>query len=338
MCCARARRSPVSRRAFRSIWSRQRRLRPAAARGAGRPRRRPGTPPRRAAARPALLVANEFLDALPVRQFVRDRARLARTPVGSTARDRRLAFVAGGTSRRALAAALRAGAPAGTIAELCPAARRLCRRSAPGIAGTGGVALLIDYGDFAEPPPAPRCRRCAATRYAIRLPAPAQRDLTRPCRLSQLWPRPPGQQAPRSHGPVPQGTFLRALGIEARAAAAARAGDAGAAPPLRAAPHPPDRPAGMGEFSKCWCSPRRAARRHRGFVAARPRHRDRAMLQAAQPRRSRTASGTASSPAGRGQRARSPRSTAASARRRARRRGREPSHRPAASVAVPATC
>ena len=99
--------------------------------------------------RPLLLVANEFLDALPIRQFVRQVGPLARAP-GRRRRGRpRFGFVLGTARRRRSprrSAACDADLPDGTLLELAPAREALVEAIALRLAAQGGLALLIDYG------------------------------------------------------------------------------------------------------------------------------------------------------------------------------------------------
>ena len=105
-----------------------------------------------------LLVANEFFDALPVRQF-------EKTPRGWAERMVGLA-PDGETLRLALApgvtpyASLLPDAPAGAQAELSEAGRALAAAIGARLRRDGGWALIVDYG-YDQAATAPRCRPCA---------------------------------------------------------------------------------------------------------------------------------------------------------------------------------
>lgn len=95
---------------------------------------------------PAIVVGNELLDAIPIRQYVR---------VGSGWRERavgiddagQLRFVAGaGSLEPSLLPAEAADAPEGTVAEIAPARSALVQDVADRILRSGGAALFIDYG------------------------------------------------------------------------------------------------------------------------------------------------------------------------------------------------
>ncbi len=94
---------------------------------------------------PTILVANELLDCLPARQFVRTPIGWAEQVVGLDA-DGELAFGLASTP----AAGLLPEAAAGQVYEQSAAQAALGAELGRRIAGDGGAALLIDYGR-AEP-------------------------------------------------------------------------------------------------------------------------------------------------------------------------------------------
>ncbi len=167
---------------------------------------------------PLLLVANEFLDALPIRQLVRGAAGWGERCVALDG-DGRLVF-ADGPENPALALLvperLRA-APPGTLVEICPAAAALAATIGERLARQPGAALFVDYGyDPSMPGPTlAAVRRHAA---AAVLAEPGSADLSAHVDFAAFAA---AAQATGAvvHGPVPQGQFLRALGAEARLAA-----------------------------------------------------------------------------------------------------------------------
>ncbi|SMX31733.1 class I SAM-dependent methyltransferase [Actibacterium lipolyticum] len=95
---------------------------------------------------PLYLVANEFFDALPIRQFHRDINGWREVQV--TLSD---GILAKGLSAPAPIAALDHrldDTNPGDIVELCPSATAIVEQIAERIEGNGGVALFIDYGDW----------------------------------------------------------------------------------------------------------------------------------------------------------------------------------------------
>ena len=182
-----------------------------------------------------LLVANEFLDALPIRQFVRGRNGWAERLVALDARtdpEAERLVVAEGPESPALALlippALRA-APPGTRVEICPAAAALAASLGERLARDPGMALFIDYGYFPG--------RAGPTLAALRrhrpvslLDSPGEADLSAHVDFAAFAEAAAASGA-ESRGPVSQRDFLLALGGEARLAVLSRR----AAPAMRAA-------------------------------------------------------------------------------------------------------
>lgn len=166
---------------------------------------------------PLLLVANEFFDALPVRQFERCADGWAERQVSATgnALHAGLGPVA---PCPALADRLDDTRP-GDVVELCPALPAIAGEIAGRIASRGGAALVIDYGGW---------RSLGDTFQAVRghapvdpFATPGEADLTAHVDFEAL------ARAFRDAGAaatamVPQGVFLERLGITARAQALAR--------------------------------------------------------------------------------------------------------------------
>ncbi len=160
---------------------------------------------------PRHVIANEFLDALPVHQLVR-------TPSGW--RERGVALDADGAFvyRDELptpAALLPArDLPVGSVVERRPAAEAIVRDLSAAIAADGGRALIIDYG-YAEG----HGDTLQAVRGHERVPvldAPGTADLTAHVAFADLA-RAARAAGAAAWGPIPQGQFLSALGIVARA-------------------------------------------------------------------------------------------------------------------------
>ena len=168
---------------------------------------------------PMLLVANEFFDALPVRQFERTVRGWIERMVGVAADGEtlRLALAPGVTP---FAAAL-PDAPVGAQAELSESVRTVAAAIGARLERRGGWALIIDYGHDGA---------LASSLQAVRghrgtgiLDRPGETDLTAHVDFAALA-RATGRP---TFGPVSQGDFLRRLGIAARAEALkARASEA----------------------------------------------------------------------------------------------------------------
>jgi NADH dehydrogenase [ubiquinone] 1 alpha subcomplex assembly factor 7 len=164
---------------------------------------------------PLLLVANEFFDALPVHQLVRTADDWVERRVGLA--EGGLAFVPD-DRRSPLAEQIpeRDAAACGAIAEVSPARAALARQIGARIAGSGGVALLIDYGAWAAGPTGDTLQAVQGHAACAPLECPGQADLSAQVDFRALAEAAAAGGA-AVHGPVAQGTFLRALGIEARA-------------------------------------------------------------------------------------------------------------------------
>jgi NADH dehydrogenase [ubiquinone] 1 alpha subcomplex assembly factor 7 len=189
---------------------------------------------------PLLLVANEFLDALPIRQFVRG-ADAWRERVVTCSGDV-LAFAEAPTG-----AALEDAEP-GAVREQRPAALVLARDLAARLARDGGAALVIDYGYWPG--------ACGDTLQAVRrhrphevLAEPGSADLTAHVDFAAFADAAAAAGA-RVWGPVPQGVFLDRLGIEARAVRLIAAADAEQAHLIRSGCRRLVDPAEMGRLFK----------------------------------------------------------------------------------------
>ena len=167
---------------------------------------------------PLLLVANEFFDALPIRQLVRTPDGWRERMVGY--RERRFVDVAGPTSLDALVPTSLRAAPAGSVVELAPAATAIAAEIGARLDARGGAALIVDYG-YSGPSTGDTLQAMHAHAFADPFAEPGEADLTAHVDFTavRLAARPA-----RAWGPVGQGAFLTTLGIEPRTEAlAARA-------------------------------------------------------------------------------------------------------------------
>ncbi len=160
---------------------------------------------------PAIIVGNEFLDCLPIRQFVRREGRWHERQAGVN-RDGGLVFGLGPP------ADLPPGlSPAGDEAEFAPALETLVDQLVRRFAKYPGRALLIDYGPT-EGAPGDSLRAYRDGQQIDPLAEPGASDLTADVDFGRL--RRLAEAAGLSvHGPVSQGPFLTALGARERQAA-----------------------------------------------------------------------------------------------------------------------
>jgi NADH dehydrogenase [ubiquinone] 1 alpha subcomplex assembly factor 7 len=192
---------------------------------------------------PLLFVANEFYDALPIRQFRRDGAGWREVVVGL--QGDQLAF--GVTDPAPLAALAHRieDTKDGDLVEVCPALAPITAAISALIAAHGGAALMIDYGDWTSL--GDTFQAVQAHRVTDPLANPGQADLTAHVDFAALA----AGAAPAKHTRLtPQGVFLERLGITQRAQALA-AGLSGPALDAHVAAHRRlTHPADMGDHFK----------------------------------------------------------------------------------------
>ena len=188
---------------------------------------------------PILLLANEFLDALPIRQFVR-RAE------GWTER-----FVGTGGRFVERPAAAPAGAPAdsvGTVIEVCEPALWLASLVGARLRASPGAALFIDYGPAASAA-GESLQALRGGRPADPLADPGSADLSAHVDFQSFALAAQAAGAVIS-GPVPQGIFLTRLGLFQRLDRLARGRGPAEAAALLAAGRRLAEPDGMGRLFK----------------------------------------------------------------------------------------
>jgi SAM-dependent MidA family methyltransferase len=147
---------------------------------------------------PVLLVANEFLDALPIRQFVGGAERKVTIAAGGLAFDRD-----------------------GEIVETAPARTDVVSKSAKRLVASGGAALIIDYG-HEKSAPGDTLQAVHAHGFAPVLDRAGEQDLTAHVDFEAVAKSALEAGAAVSRV-ISQGDWLKRLGIAARAQALARA-------------------------------------------------------------------------------------------------------------------
>jgi SAM-dependent MidA family methyltransferase len=147
---------------------------------------------------PLLAIANEFFDALPVRQF------------DARGRERTVGWRGG-----------RFVAQGGVETETSPASLAVVRALARRLAAQGGAALIVDYGHD-RPGTGDTLQAVSRHAYADPFEAPGTRDLTAHVDFAALAAAAHGEGV-RVLGPVTQGDWLDRMGLPLRAAALAKA-------------------------------------------------------------------------------------------------------------------
>ena len=178
----------------------------------------------------ALIIANEFFDALPVRHYVRGSRGWHERVVGLDAEDR-LVF---GLAREPAEIAAESGEP-GQVLEVGHAGLRVMGALAERVAAQGGALLVCDYG-HAKSALGETLQAVRGHAYADPLADPGEADLTTHVDFAALA-RAAEAAGAVARGPVAQGVFLTRLGIFARAKALRRRADTRQADALDAALH-----------------------------------------------------------------------------------------------------
>ncbi|WP_405405651.1 class I SAM-dependent methyltransferase [Paracoccus sp. Ld10] len=202
--------------------------------------------------KPLFMIGNEFIDALPIRQYQRTTDGWRERMVGLSDDGLRMGL-------GPVVPLARAGSE-GDIVEECPEGAAFAEAAARHIARHGGAAILIDYGSW---------NGFGDTFQALRdhapedpLAHPGQADLTAHVDFAALAAAAWRGGAIVSR-PVRQGDWLCALGADARAARLAAAGDTGAMAALRRLTHPSE----MGHLFKVIAIWPKGAPPVPGFVA-----------------------------------------------------------------------
>tara|TARA_R110002110_G_scaffold129162_6_gene309259 strand:+ start:683 stop:1807 length:1125 start_codon:yes stop_codon:yes gene_type:complete len=176
---------------------------------------------------PLFVIGNEFLDALPIRQFVRQAGGQgkgqgeeqgrgwAEICIGSDGERFHYARKPSPDAALLIDPAL-VDAPAETVVEVCPAARSVARDIAGSLHERGGAALLIDYG-YVGPQAGDSFQAMAGHGYVDPLENPGLADLTAHVDFGAVR-RAFADSGIGNAGIATQGDWLRALGIESRLA------------------------------------------------------------------------------------------------------------------------
>ncbi len=162
---------------------------------------------------PLLLLANEFLDALPLAQFEKLEdgwvlRRVEATADGGARWDRSV-----GANLAFIPAALREAA-IGSVHERNFGSEQLAAAVAKRLAAQGGAALFIDYG-YQGPALGDTLQALKGGQFAEPLPTLGEADISAHVDFSAVA-RAAASHA-QVHGPQAQGNFLELIGLSARA-------------------------------------------------------------------------------------------------------------------------
>ena len=195
---------------------------------------------------PLLLVANEFFDALPVRQFVRTGAGWRERLVGYD--GSRFVPVIGTAPADAIVPGALWQAPVGSVFETSPASTAIAAEIGTRLRAHGGAALIIDYG-HAGPVTGDTLQAVRGSAFADPFDAPGEVDLTAHVDFAALAAA-ASNYGVAACGPVEHGRWLAAMGIDARIAALAGRATPAQATALRAGAARLTAPDAMGSLFK----------------------------------------------------------------------------------------
>ncbi len=167
---------------------------------------------------PALFIANEFFDALPIHQFEKQKGKWHERAVGAYGDNLGLMLTQAGPKLALIPPPIQK-APGGSIAEVCPAGLAVAADIAGHIAEHSGAALFIDYG-YATSAPGDTFQALKAHKYVDPFSEPGLADLTAHVAFDQLATAAAGKGA-RPSAIISQGQFLMTIGLGVRAQALA---------------------------------------------------------------------------------------------------------------------
>ena len=197
--------------------------------------------------RPLFLLANEFFDAMPVRQYVKTARGWCERMVVARNDELDFALAPIATPASALPPTC-AGAPEGGVHEVAPGGLALAEEIARVVAHQGGAALLLDYGYDDASYFGETLQAVGGHEFADVLADPGEDDLSAHVDFAALAAA--GRHGGAAvHGPRAQGDFLTDLGLTARAEQLLK-NNPKAAPALYAAVERLIAPAQMGTLFK----------------------------------------------------------------------------------------
>jgi NADH dehydrogenase [ubiquinone] 1 alpha subcomplex assembly factor 7 len=162
------------------------------------------------------VVANEFFDALPVYQFIKELDGWKERRIGYDVEKDIFYFTAAPLDLDidSIMPEEFLQAPEGSIFEISPASMSIVEDIAKKIAAQGGSALLIDYG-HASPGLGDTLQAVSRHQYADPLQNPGANDITAHVDFGTL--KTVAEPWVQVSGPVTQGQFLSGVGIHVRA-------------------------------------------------------------------------------------------------------------------------
>jgi NADH dehydrogenase [ubiquinone] 1 alpha subcomplex assembly factor 7 len=165
--------------------------------------------------KPLFLLANEFFDALPIRQFVFTERGWCERMLGLGKNDD-LTFALSPVAALLPISSDRGLPEIGAVYEISPAGEAIVEQIGRVIASHGGAALIVDYGYGSNAGFGETLQGVQRHEFATVLERPGETDLSAHVDFAALA-RAAGRSGARAYGPVEQGEFLCSLGIVERA-------------------------------------------------------------------------------------------------------------------------
>jgi NADH dehydrogenase [ubiquinone] 1 alpha subcomplex assembly factor 7 len=163
---------------------------------------------------PAIIIANEFFDALPIRQYIRTSEGLKEKMIGvDTQQGDKLCFIIKETGLRLVKGG--AYSDDGAVVETCPAARQWVHHMAAHLEQYSGGAVVIDYG-YTGGSHGNSLQAVKNHGFHPVLETPGEADITAHVDFDMLSAM-AYEAGLAVHGVISQGTFLKRLGAELRA-------------------------------------------------------------------------------------------------------------------------
>jgi SAM-dependent MidA family methyltransferase len=163
--------------------------------------------------RPLFLLANEFFDALPIRQFVFTGGGWCERMIGVNGGE--LMFVLSPAPAPLEVPPERRAPKTGDIYEVCPSGEAIAEELSFVVSEKGGAALIVDYG-YAEPGFGETLQAVSQHKFAGVLENPGEADLSAHVDFAALA-RMAERSGAKAYVPIEQGALLQSLGIAQRA-------------------------------------------------------------------------------------------------------------------------
>ena len=163
-----------------------------------------------------IVIANEFFDALPIRQFIQTETGWRERLVTLNSNGQFEFTISPAATKETGISAQLVEAPLNSLVEVCQPAQEIVKSLSQRIQKCGGAALIIDYG-YLNPAFGETLQAVSSHKYADVLQSPGRQDLTAHVNFSDLA-NCATQAGAKVFAPLTQAQFLYGMGIQARLA------------------------------------------------------------------------------------------------------------------------